>query len=613
MKSVQSITTIYFLVSCSVIAIWIVASFVYNLSLTEQINIFLGAPNKADTLVMLQEELNHIGSQLNVLSQVVPEKQDFETKRFESLPSSSVFCFGSDRQSRICKFHNLYYSPASNQYFFVKGEDSVEENVQHTEEGLLDLTSLSGHNVFYWDYIDIPKDMFVDVETTLIKKLTFLLSRFHVGNIMHTLHDDVLGLYFVLKMFARSGNSINRDINLLLIDGWLDGPYANIFKHFTENPLLFKSDLESYKLVCFEDVVVGNSKKTTWYQYGFVTPQGGIPNKQASGYDIRQVTKYIRSRIERNEPSKKDVLKALENMKTGKSPNKFQFVIFSRKGDRLILNEHELAASLIQKFQIPVKILRMEDHDFEEQVAMLTDTIVGIGMHGSLLIMSMFMPKGAILVEMYPYSVPSENYTPYKILSNLPGMDITYRAWQNTYPENTIAFPERPQHLGGLLHLEESEQKRISDLKTVPTHLCCSDPVWLHKIYQDTKVNIEEIIELVADGIDQSMGKLIEEKSFTGKKNIKLDYLRPSKIERAECSTETPNKITLKWSLPWNTVKPEKYGIWVHQTYQEYFSSESEFLLDCDSGKVYEFWIRPFAKNRNYTAGYSEKVSCMCE
>lgn len=46
---------------------------------------------------------------------------------------------------------------------------------------------------------------------------------------------------------------------------------------------------------------------------------------------------------------------------------------------------------------------------------------MAIGLHGSLLIMSMFLPTTAVLVELFPYAVPADNYTPYRTLAQLPG------------------------------------------------------------------------------------------------------------------------------------------------------------------------------------------------
>jgi len=54
---------------------------------------------------------------------------------------------------------------------------------------------------------------------------------------------------------------------------------------------------------------------------------------------------------------------------------------------------------------------------------------VTVGMHGSILILNMFLPRNALSVELYPYAVPPENYTPYRTMAHLPGMELKYVAW----------------------------------------------------------------------------------------------------------------------------------------------------------------------------------------
>lgn len=111
-------------------------------------------------------------------------------------------------------------------------------------------------------------------------------------------------------------------------------------------------------------------------------------------------------------------------------------------------------------------------------------------MHGSVLIMSLFMPRRSVLIELYPYAVPPEGYTPYKTLAGLKGMNLVYRPWKNTHKENNIPHPDRDMYHGGLVHLSDDERRKIEETLTVPPHVCCTDPYWLFRIYQDTKVEV---------------------------------------------------------------------------------------------------------------------------
>lgn len=150
------------------------------------------------------------------------------------------------------------------------------------------------------------------------------------------------------------------------------------------------------------------SKSTTWYDYGFTEPQGPIPSKNVSGRYIHDFTRFVRQRL---------------NLHTSvtHAPEQRGIVLFSRTRNRFILNEGDLIARMQKDYGRNVTVIRMETLTFRDQVELLGQTGVAIGLHGSVLIMSMFLPPGAILVELFPFAVPPEGYTPYKTLANLPG------------------------------------------------------------------------------------------------------------------------------------------------------------------------------------------------
>ena len=94
-----------------------------------------------------------------------------------------------------------------------------------------------------------------------------------------------------------------------------------------------------------------------------------------------------------------------------------------------MLNEELLSEALHKKFKLPVQFVRNEDLSFAEQIKVLRRAVIAVGMHGSLLIMGLFLPPGSILIELFPFAVPSENYTPYKTMCELKGMFLTYGTW----------------------------------------------------------------------------------------------------------------------------------------------------------------------------------------
>lgn len=91
---------------------------------------------------------------------------------------------------------------------------------------------------------------------------------------------------------------------------------------------------------------------------------------------------------------------SLSSTATSSSNNNAQttriIVLFSRHRNRLILNKQELITALEKEFLLPVVEVAMETHSFADQIALLKRASVVIGLHGSILIMSMFMPAGEL-------------------------------------------------------------------------------------------------------------------------------------------------------------------------------------------------------------------------
>lgn len=449
--------------------------------------------------------------------------------------SSDAYCFGNDRNSRTCRFRNLCYDHKIRQFFLLNNQNSLLINLPlDFQKELLDLTAVSDHNLFYWGFQMVDGENFFKSKQndlciqsfkgnecknstsvlTIIKEPAILSKRFYPLNIMHILHDDWLGLYNLSQIWPSI--SLEKFVRLIFYDvyppnatydppyGWLTGgTFEKLEDIIGDNPAAY---------VCFSDVVVGNSKANTWYQYGYKTPQGPLP-KQASGWEIREAAKHILRRLglpphwqDTREIQTKFMRHALSQQ--GSIPewitrSDLAVGIFSRRTNRLILNEDDLLRRFQERFGLPVRFLRMEDHSLSELIALLQKTPIAIGMHGCLFTLAIFMPPGSILLEAFPYGVPSENYTPYKTLAGLPGMRLIYRAWENRHPEATIGHPDRLKRHGGLGHLSPEERQRVLQTATVPSHLCCENPYWLYRIYQDTWLDLNEIEELLIDALKQ--------------------------------------------------------------------------------------------------------------
>lgn len=535
---------------------------------------------------------------------------------------------------------NLCYDPPTDKFFVFKDPSSLEVNTPKNRSYLVDMTSIDGHNRFFFDYQEVHPDRFEQRSFRLVEKLTFMISRFHVFNIMHSFHDDFIGLYLLHRMFAPNTDddpsfSFTQDNNIVFADSWTNLRFDYVFQLLSSNQLQFREQLKKDRSntmpICFRDAVIGNSKLGSWYTYGFLEPQGPIANKTVSGLLVREVASYLMKRFHLpawNENSIRGIvgdLKALTEVRRRKGVRENLFknisdhhyiTIFSRKLDRLIVNEEALAERLQKIYGLEVRYVRIENMHLMEQISILKNTVIAMGMHGSALILSMFLPPGALLVEFFPYRVPADNYTPYKTLCNLPGIRMAYRAWTNTHPENNIPHPEKPANGGGIKHLNETMQQAILESDTVPPHLCCSDPAWLFRIYQDTTVHIEEVFDLIDDGIMDAYQQITSDPAD-------WVYIRPASIENMYCkvasSSEDPEQLDLSisWTKPWNGVRPDFYGIWVHQLYTEVTSNTTEHVFaGCKAGMEYDLWVRPYTVDpitkEVFKGSYSDKFSCVC-
>jgi hypothetical protein len=154
-------------------------------------------------------------------------------------------------------------------------------------------------------------------------------------------------------------------------------------------------------------------------------------NKRQHGLYVREVVQWFLRRLEL--PLSIDEMPDPESEK----PEDFKkvdedwnlIVILSRKSNRLILNEKELGNALTKRFGWETVVVSNEQHSFEEQIKYMRRARIVLGMHGSILVMAMFCRRGTTLLEMFPFAVPAERYTPYKTMANLPDMGLIYRVW----------------------------------------------------------------------------------------------------------------------------------------------------------------------------------------
>lgn len=560
----------------------------------------------------LEEEL-HMTQQSKELSQA---RIDYHIA-LQSLQEhgTRMVCTGKMHTDRICRFDYLCYSSEAEEFVFFHSNSSVmlpNLGSRRFQPALLDLSSVEDHNTQYFNFLELPAAALKFMpKPVFVPDVTLILNRFNPDNLMHVFHDDLLPAFFTMKQYS----DLDDEARLVFMEGWGEGPHFDLYQLLSSKQPLLKEQLRNFgKLMCFTKSYVGLSKMTTWYQYGFVQPQGPKANILVSGNEIRHFAKALMEKmnITRQDEAEKDGGSSEQERERDKKDE--YIAVFSRSTTRLILNEAELIMALAQEFQMRVVTVSLEEQSFPSIIQVISAASMLVSMHGAQLITSMFLPRGATVVELFPFAVNPEQYTPYKTLATLPGMDLHYIFWRNSKEENTVTHPDRPWEQGGIAHLEKDEQQRILASADVPRHLCCRNPEWLFRIYQDTLVDIPSFLEVLKDGM-KSKPSL--------KKTKTASTVHPGRVREAHCQTsvQTPNeaKLTVSWQIPWNLkylkVREVKYEVWIQEqgenTYMPYILPQQNYTFseNIKPFTTYLVWVRCIF-NKNLLGPFADVLTC---
>lgn len=321
-------------------------------------------------------------------------------------------CEGMNSYSRICKLENICYSPSADRFFALTVDNKGLKNswMNQDDNRLLDLTSVDNHNIFYFEFDENPEVALhefekFDMRYIMISKKTFIFSRFVQNNIMHNIHDDFIGQYILHNRFSGTSNKefIDKDNFIFFTDGMIENSNDHLLATLTRYPFMYREYLKKFKAssppICFETAIVGNSKDGIWYDYGFYDePQGPISKKSLTGKYVQEAANYLRKYVQISMPSQleiNDVLNKISRRKYNenhKISTKHFITIFSRTKDRLLLNEKDLSLEMERAYGLPVQLVQLENLDFNQIIDIMSRTVISMGLHGSALILAMFMP-----------------------------------------------------------------------------------------------------------------------------------------------------------------------------------------------------------------------------
>ncbi|KAJ8023591.1 Protein O-linked-mannose beta-1,4-N-acetylglucosaminyltransferase 2 [Holothuria leucospilota] len=377
---------------------------------------------------------------------------------------------------RICNFRNLCYSNFYDLYLVDK---------QFRFDHVVHLTTIAGMTDLF-SYFEIPTDhiMMTNHLRLQYKRGKFsMFSRMATSNIAHDIHDVLMPLFYTLMDRNELYQKPSRTIIALFEDMEIES--AQELHHLlsketpiTKLQLSFQSD---ETLTCFEDVTVGLLKTSVWYQWGFqLDPKGPIVDAGVTSQHIRKFTGYVMEHL---------------NL-TSHCSGEIYGILFSRKLNRKILNDKELANAVSEKFNIKIVELSMEVNSLSYIIETVSCAKLVMGIHGAMLILAMFLPPSSVLLEMYPYAINPAHLTPYITMALLPGMDIEYVRWRNM--NSSASLVSKKGNFFRIDHLSHEEREAILNSTEAPRRPCCKNSELRFRLYHNTIVNISEVLDILS-------------------------------------------------------------------------------------------------------------------
>ncbi|KAM9805598.1 protein O-linked-mannose beta-1,4-N-acetylglucosaminyltransferase 2 [Syngnathus typhle] len=521
-----------------------------------------------------------------------------------------MVCTSKMHTDRICRFDYLCYCTEGDEFVFFHSNASImlpNLGFRRFQPALLDMSSVEDHNTQYFNFLELPTAALKFLpKPVFVPDVTFIFNRFNPDNLMHVFHDDLLPAFYTMKLYS----DLDERARLIFMEGWGEGPHFDLYRLLSNKQPLLKEKLKDFgKLICFTKSYVGLSKMTTWYQYGFVQPQGPKANILVSGNEIRQFSKAFMFKMN---------ITRMEEAHAGhpgdESDTDDYIVVFSRLTTRLMLNEAELIVALAQEFRMKVFKVSLEEQSLASIVRVISGASVLVSMHGAQLITSLFLPRGAVVLELFPFAINPEQYAPYKTLATLPGMDLHYFSWRNSKKENTVTHPDRPREQGGIAHLEKEERQRILASSEVQRHLCCDNPEWLFRIYQDTLIDIPSLLDVARKAVKTM-------RNFN--KSKPASKIHPGRVREAHCQTSVQAtdkaQLVISWKSPWNLkylkVKDVKYEVWIQEqgenTYMPYIIQRQNYTFSENIKPfiTYLVWVRCIFNN-NLLGPFQDVLVC---
>ncbi|XP_058826339.1 EGF domain-specific O-linked N-acetylglucosamine transferase [Topomyia yanbarensis] len=255
-----------------------------------------------------------------------------------------------------------------------------------------------------------------------IERPAFIMKIDATSNMYHHF-CDFINLYGSLHVNLSDPTAFSTDVEIMVWESFsYSSPFAETFKVFTKHPI---ADLKTYagKVVCFKNLVLPLLPRMIFGLYYNTPIISGCENSGLFQAFSEHILHRMRIPLKSN------------------SDGKIRITFLSRQTKfRRVLNEDELlkAISVNEEYKVN-RVSYSYQMDFREQLKITRNTDIFIGMHGAGLTHLLFLPKWAVLFELYH----CEDTNCYKDLARLKG--VRYVTWTRddlVYPEDEGQHPD---------------------------------------------------------------------------------------------------------------------------------------------------------------------------
>jgi len=400
---------------------------------------------------------------------------------------TSGWCNGDTVETRMCHFKNICYKPSTGKFVILLSENStfMGFNSSHSRY-LMDLTGIPNVNTKPFTFGVLLKSEFFSEEPEIhfIEESVLFVTRYLPDNIFHAFHDDLMPIYFTYHdLCSEDIDKCRKMITLVFLDEGYGREQLELYEMFSATPPILRRDFasSSKSIYCFKDSLAGLRKKSNFYSYVHGDSEGPVKSNFKSS-DLHKFVQFLEKTI---------CTKMVSAGWTGLCHNErclthnaTEAVLISRKRKRTIKNEAKLI-NMLQKISVKklgrekVNVISMETNHIFDIFCAIRNAKIVIGMHGALLISTIFLKPGSVLIEIFPYAINPDNLTPYRTLSNLPGRGVIYKYHQSF---------NKPDTRKSLLPKDEARHKAILDLTMVPKVPCCNNEMIMY--YLDLNVTL---------------------------------------------------------------------------------------------------------------------------